>query len=113
MDDKPLRRGLAPSHPGEHLADVLDGLKAEAGLSRLAVAERLGIGRRSLYDVLEARRPISPDLAVRLEALVGGSAEHWLNLQQAYDLAVARAALAASGDAIARVWPPATAEAAA
>lgn len=111
--EAPQGRGLTPSHPGVHLADALDGLKAEAGVSRAAVAERLGIGRRSLYNVLEHRQPVTPEFALRLEALGLGSAESWLNLQQAYDLAIARKALSAELEAIAPAWPAERAKSAA
>jgi addiction module HigA family antidote len=106
METQPQRRGLAPSHPGVHLADALDGLKAETGLSRVAVAEALGVGRRTLYDVIEGKRPISPELALRLAALMGASAESWMNLQQAYDLWQARERISAELAGIGQVWPP-------
>lgn len=106
MDNAPTRRGLSPSHPGVHLADALAGLKAETGLSREAAAERLGTPRRTLYNVIEGRSPVSAELAVRLEALGLSSAEFWLNLQQAHDLHQARAALAGELERMAKVWPP-------
>lgn len=106
MEKAPLRRGLAPSHPGVHLADALSGLKAETGLSREAVAQRLGVGRRTLYNVIEARTGVTAELAVRLEALGLGSAEMWLNLQQAFDLHRARQTLAEVAAEISPAWPP-------
>lgn len=107
------RRGLPPSHPGVHLADALEGLKAEAGVSRTAAAERLGVGRRTLYDVIEGKTVLTADLAVRLEALGLGSAESWLGLQQAYDLWATRAALVDQVAAISPAWPLQRGEAAA
>jgi addiction module HigA family antidote len=108
----PIKRGLAPSHPGAHLADVLDGLKAQAGVTREAAARRMGIARRTLYKVIEGASGVTPAMAVRLEAFGLGSAEMWLNLQQAHDLAMARAALRAESLAIAPAWPVERADAA-
>lgn len=100
--------GLPPIHPGRHLADALDGLKAECGITRTDAARRLGVARRRLYDVIEGKHGVTADLAVRLEALGLSSAEFWLNLQQAYDLKTARVALADARASIERVWPPET-----
>lgn len=108
-----LKRGLAPSHPGVHLADALDGLKTEVGVSRTAVAERIGVGRRTLYDVIEGKSALSAELAVRLEALGLGSAQSWMGLQAAYDLWAARVALADQVAEIAPAWPVRRDEAAA
>jgi addiction module HigA family antidote len=105
MENAPLKRGLAPLHPGVHLEDALKGLKAEAGLTIAAAAERLGVSRRALYNVLEAKRPVSAELAVRLEAFGLGSAESWLNLQLAFDLWQAREDLAEAVKAIPKSWP--------
>ena len=75
-----------PPHPGLGLRDDLDAL----GLSVAGAAVGLGVTRQQLYNVLKGKSAISPDLALRLEKALGGTAESWLTLQTAYDLAQAR-----------------------
>ena len=94
MKTKSLRHpDIEPAHPGAILRDDIEALK----VSKVAVAEALGISRRGLYDVLEGKIGVSPDMAVRLEAVLGGSGEFWLNLQAAHDLYVARRRVDTSG----------------
>ena len=86
-----LLKGLRATHPGEILReDVLPAL----GRSKTEIAHLLGVSRPTLYDVLNEKRPITPNLALRIGKLVGGGAEVWLSMQQAYDLKVAEAAIA-------------------
>lgn len=76
-----------PPHPGLGLRDDLEAL----GVTVAAAAVGLGVTRQQLYNVLKGKSGISPDMALRLEKGVGGTAESWLALQMAYDLAQARA----------------------
>jgi addiction module HigA family antidote len=83
MRHNPLLKGLRPTHPGEVLReDVLPAL----GRPKTEIADLLGISRPTLYDVLNEKRPITPNLALRIGKLVGGGPEIWLSMQQAYDL---------------------------
>jgi len=75
-----------PPHPGLGLRDDLEAL----GLSVAGAAVGLGVTRQQLYNVLKGKSAISPDMALRLEKALGGTAESWLTLQTAYDLAQAR-----------------------
>lgn len=88
------RRGLAPAHPGEILKTIVLPALREEGTPTSKVAELLGVGRQTLYDLTEQRRPVSPEMALRLAKLLGNSPEHWMALQTAYDLWQARARLA-------------------
>jgi addiction module HigA family antidote len=90
---------------GAHLDEALRGLKAEAGIPVTRAADEMKVARRSLYNVIEGLSPMTPELALRLEAYGLGSAEQWLQLQQAYVLWRARADLAAELAAIPRGWP--------
>lgn len=73
-----------PAHPGAMLReDVLGDL----GLSVTEAAERLGVSRVTLSRVANEHAAVSPNLAVRLEAAGVGTAQFWLALQTAYDLA--------------------------
>ncbi len=71
-----------PTHPGEILReDVLPAI----GKPKTEIAHLLGISRQHLYDVLNERKPVSPEVAVRLAKLFGGSAISWVRMQGAYD----------------------------
>jgi len=73
-----------PAHPGEILKElIVDSL----GLSIVDVSEHLGISRKTLSKVLNGRGAITPEMALRLELVFKKpSADHWLRLQNAYDL---------------------------
>lgn len=73
-----------PPHPGRSIRrDCLEAL----GLSVTEGARILGITRHMLSRIINGQAGISPEMAVRLEKAFGGTAESWLSLQQAYDLA--------------------------
>jgi addiction module HigA family antidote len=91
LSPNPLLAGLRPTHPGEILReDTLPALKK----TKVEIAELLGVSRRALYNVLEEKAAITPDMALRIGKLTGTTAEIWLNVQQAYDLRIAEKALA-------------------
>jgi addiction module HigA family antidote len=75
-----------PPHPGIGLKYDLDAL----GLSVAEAAKGLGVTRQQLYNVINGRSGITPEMAVRLEKGIGSNADHWLRLQAAYDLAQLR-----------------------
>jgi addiction module HigA family antidote len=85
------RKKLPPVHPGEVLREEL--LKP-LGLSanQLAIALRVPSGR--IVEILNEKRSISADTALRLSRYFGMSAEIWMNMQADYDLAKARDELA-------------------
>lgn len=72
-----------PPHPGEVLRD---GVFAESGITVTDFAERLGVTRVMLSRVLNSRAGVSADMALRLAAALGTSAESWLHMQAHYDL---------------------------
>ena len=57
------------------------------GLTIIEAAEALGVTRTTLSELVNGRRGISPEMAVRLSKVFGGSAESWLIQQAQYDLA--------------------------
>jgi addiction module HigA family antidote len=76
-----------PTHPGAVLReDVLPAL----GITQARMSALLGVSRVTLAQLLHEHRALSGDLALRLEKLLGSSAESWLNMQQAVDLWEAR-----------------------
>ncbi len=73
-----------PPHPARSIRrDCLEAL----GLSVTEGAMILGITRHMLSRILNGQAGISPEMAVRLEKAFGGTAQSWLALQQAYELA--------------------------
>jgi addiction module HigA family antidote len=82
---------LPPIHPGQVLKTVLE----DAGLSANAVALALRIPANRLTEIINGRRSISADTALRLARYFGTSSQMWMNLQAKYDLASAEDAMAA------------------
>lgn len=71
-----------PPHPGEILRDdVIPATKR----TKIEIATMLGISRQHLYDILREKKPVSPDVAVRLGKLFGNGAGIWTRMQAAYD----------------------------
>ena len=77
-----------PPHPGEILKDTVLG--EDGGLSVTEFAKRLGVSRVALSRVVNSRAAVSAELAIRLSAALGGSAESWLEMQVSYDLSQAQ-----------------------
>jgi len=77
-----IKNGMRPIHPGEVLQE--DFLKP-LGLSVAALSEALQVPYSLLCDVVDDKRGVTADMAVRLERHFGGEAQFWLNLQSAYD----------------------------
>jgi addiction module HigA family antidote len=80
-----MTRKLASVHPGRYLRETLD----ELGISARQFALHIGTTPRRLSLVLRGMRPVSADLALRLERALGQSAAYWVNLQARYELDVA------------------------
>ena len=76
---------MIPVHPGRVLKRELKARDLSA--NRLALELKLPSGR--ITDILNAKRGISPETALRLGRYLGNSARFWLNLQTAYELALA------------------------
>lgn len=73
----------APTHPGALLREVV---LPDLGMTQGEFADRLGVSRRTVSEVLHERRPVTPDMAIRLGRLLGNGAGLWLRMQQAVDL---------------------------
>lgn len=74
-----------PAHPGEVLREYLP-----ENLAVTEAAKRLGVTRQTLSALLNGRSGVSAEMALRLEAALGTSAEMWLEMQTGYDLWQAR-----------------------
>ncbi len=78
---------MDPPHPGEI---VREECLVPLGLTVTSGAMALGVTRQALNNLVNEKSGISPEMAIRLEKLFGSSAEMWLRLQAAYDLAQIR-----------------------
>ena len=76
-------KNRAPSHPGALLRDVV---LPELGITQGEFADRLNVSRRTVSEILHERRPVTPDMAIRLGKLLGNGAGFWLRMQQAVDV---------------------------
>ncbi len=72
-------------HPGEHLAEEL----RELGMSAAELARKLHVPTNRVTGILNGRRAITGDTALRLAHFFGTNAEFWLNLQSLYELRIA------------------------
>ena len=72
-------------HPGEVLADELE----EIGVSPTELARQLAVPANRISQIIQGKRAISGDTALRLGHWFGMSPQFWLNLQSAYELRVA------------------------
>ena len=77
-----------PPHPGGF---VFRQCIEPLGLNITLAAKALGVTRTTLSELVNEKRGISPEMAVRLSKVFGGSAESWLVQQAQYDLAHVRA----------------------
>ena len=76
-----------PSHPGEVLAELYLG---PLDMSAIALAKRLNVPRTRIERLVKGETALSADTAMRLSKFFGNTAEFWLNLQRAWELALAR-----------------------
>lgn len=90
---------LPPTHPGEILAEELAAL----GVSANALARALDVPPNRVTEILNGKRAVTADTALRLARYFGTSAKFWMNLQQSYDLGIAERD---HGAAIARTVRP-------
>ena len=84
---------VEPIHPGEHLAEILE----ELGISQYRLAKAMGVPAVRVNEIVHCRRGITADTALRVGRVLGMTPEFWMNLQQMYDLNVARAVTDVSG----------------
>ena len=74
-----------PIHPGEHLAEELKALS----MSAAELSRQLKVPTNRITSILNGRRAITGDTALRLAHFFGTSAQFWLNLQSLYDIRLA------------------------
>jgi addiction module HigA family antidote len=84
-----------PIHPGEVVRLVL-----ERGHTQDELAGAMRVSRYSINQLVNAKRRVTPAMALRLSRATSTSVEFWLNLQRGWDLHFARQAL---GDRLSKV----------
>lgn len=75
-----------PTHPGELLKDEL----RERGVSQKRFAELVGVPYTALNEIINGKRPMSVDVALRVEAALNIDADLFINMQTRYNTQVAR-----------------------
>ncbi|MDE0697693.1 MAG: HigA family addiction module antitoxin [Boseongicola sp.] len=75
-----------PPHPGELIRESMD----DVGWNVTETAARLGCERGTLSRLLNGKAGVSANMALALERIGWGAAEHWMQMQASYELAQAR-----------------------
>jgi addiction module HigA family antidote len=80
------KRNMPVIHPGELLkAELLEA----SGLTITEVAAMLKVSRQAISNIINMKADISPEMALRIATVFGGTADIWLRLQAKYDLDIA------------------------
>jgi len=93
------RERIPPVHPGAYLKELLD----ELALSQYRLAKDIGVPAMRINYVVNGKRPVTAELALRLGRYFGQSPRYWMNLQSRYDMDIAEDALS---DLVARQVRP-------
>lgn len=96
---------LAPIHPGEIL---LEEFLKPLGLSQYRVAKDIGVDPRRINAIVQGKRSITPDTALRLSRYFEMSERFWLNLQTRYDLEMEKDRLAGRLEEEVKIYAEAT-----
>ena len=83
MDNDMIVVSREPIHPGEFLRE---DYMPELGLSVAGLAEKLGVTRQTINDIVREKRNLSPDMCLRLGRLFGTTPQFWMNMQAKVDL---------------------------
>ncbi len=89
------KRKFEPVHPGVVLAE--DFLR-ELNISQYRLAKGIAVPPRRINEIVQGKRGITADTALRLGKFFGMEAQFWMNLQSHYDLEVAKDAIAGKLD---------------
>lgn len=95
------RRRMKPIHPGEVL---LDEFLAPMGISQYRLAKDISVPPRRINEIVQKKRGITADTALRLGRYFNMSPEFWINLQGHYDLEAERDKLARKLEKTVRVY---------
>lgn len=85
MIDNDYRPNIA-THPGETLVDTITALK----MTQADLAERTGLTKKTINEIIQGKNPITPESAIKLGAVFGTSVTFWNSLQRNYEATVVR-----------------------
>ena len=77
-----MTKKLAPVHPGRFLTELLQ----ERSISQTQLARAIGVSAMRVSHVVNGKRPVTAEMALRLSRFFGQTPQYWLNLQSRYDL---------------------------
>ena len=77
---------FSPTHPGEVLKDEIEFLN----ISQRKLALQMGVSYSVLNEILNSKRSVNAEFALRIEAALGLEAEKLINMQSKYNLQIAR-----------------------
>jgi addiction module HigA family antidote len=80
-----VHNGLPAIHPGEFLAETLEGL----GISQAQFARAIGVSPTRVSYIIKGSRPVTAELALLFGRVFDQSERYWINLQSDYDLKIA------------------------
>ena len=83
------KKPISPVHPGVYLKELM----GELSLSQYRLARELGVPAMRINHVVNGRRPVTAELALRLGRYFGQNPRYWISLQGRYDIDVAEDAL--------------------
>ena len=94
-----LKNGLPPIHPGVFLGELLE----ELNISQAQFARAIGVSAMRVSHVVKSTRPVTAELALLFGKAFRQTPQYWLNLQAAYDLKAAEAAMGRQLKAVAEL----------
>lgn len=77
-----IKKRIAPVHPGVYLKELLD----ELALSQYRLAKDIAVPAMRINYVVNGKRPVTAELALRLGRYFGQNPRYWLNIQSRYDM---------------------------
>jgi len=75
-------REVPPTHPGEILREIIE----DEGITQTQLSKELGVSFRAVNELINGKRSVTPEMALRLSKRFGTTPLFWLNLQANYDL---------------------------
>jgi addiction module HigA family antidote len=82
LENMVANRLTRPAHPGEVLADILEDLQ----ITESDLARALNVSTQTVNEIIQGKKAITIDLAIRLGKALGNGPQLWLNLQQKIDI---------------------------
>jgi antitoxin HigA-1 len=89
-----VKKKIPPVHPGAYLKELLD----ELALSQYRLAKDIGVPAMRINYIINGKRPVNAELALRLGRYFGQNPRYWLNLQSRYDMDLAEDTLSVQVD---------------